>query len=51
MYKLYFDEGYSIVSIVVRASNIKDALYKVSLIIGEKDAFTKVHEIHSLNQF
>lgn len=51
MYKVYFDDGYPIVSIVVRASNMRDALRQVSLIVGEKDAYNKVHEINSLNKF
>lgn len=51
MYKVYFDEGYPIVSIVVRASSTRDALDKVSLILGEHVAFKKVYEIHKLNNF
>lgn len=51
MYKVYFEDGYPIVSIVVRASSIRDALHKVYLIVGKRDAYNKVYEIHQLNNF
>ena len=49
MYKVYFDDGYPIVSMVIRASDLHDVFRQLSIIVGEEDAYHKVYEVHQLN--
>lgn len=45
MYKVYFDDGYPIVSLVIRASSKIDSIINVSYIVGESDAYNKIRKI------